>query len=116
MPQSLARILVHGVFSTKHRMPLLKDAQIRHELHAYFPETLQLLECLPSAVDGVEDHIHFLCPPLAKVQGDGPDRGDEDRQFKMDQNQGTRLSRILLAGWLRCVFATFAAWWNINRW
>ena len=35
MPQSLARILVHTVFSTKDRRPLLRDAALRQELHHY---------------------------------------------------------------------------------
>jgi len=31
MPQSLARILVHTVFSTKDRRPLLRDTMLRQE-------------------------------------------------------------------------------------
>ncbi len=34
MPQSLARILVHVVFSTKHRQPLIKP-EIQDELFKY---------------------------------------------------------------------------------
>ena len=33
MPQSLARILVHTVFSTKDRRPSLRDIALRKELH-----------------------------------------------------------------------------------
>ena len=33
MPQSLAKILVHTVFSTKGHRPLLKDRALRDELH-----------------------------------------------------------------------------------
>jgi len=35
MPQSLARILVHTVFSTKDRRPSLRDTALRKELHHY---------------------------------------------------------------------------------
>jgi putative transposase len=35
MPQSLARILVHAVFSTKDRRPVLRDTVLRQELHHY---------------------------------------------------------------------------------
>jgi len=35
MPQSLARILVHTVFSTKDRSPSLRDTALRKELHHY---------------------------------------------------------------------------------
>lgn len=59
--QSLAKVLLHIVFSTKHRTPWLKDAAVRQELHKYMMGVLQGLECWHSALDGVEDHIHCLC-------------------------------------------------------
>jgi len=34
MPQSLARILVHTVFSTKGRVPLLREPSVRGEMHS----------------------------------------------------------------------------------
>ena len=68
MSQSLACILVHCVFSTKHRTPLLEDPHVRHQLHAYMTTTLQSLECWPSAVDGVADHVHFLCMLSRKIR------------------------------------------------
>jgi len=35
MPQSLAKILVHTVFSTKDRRPFLREKALREELHRY---------------------------------------------------------------------------------
>jgi hypothetical protein len=35
MPQSLSKILVHTVFSTKDRRPFLRDKPLREELHRY---------------------------------------------------------------------------------
>ena len=35
MPQSLAKILVHTVFSTRERRPFLRDTALREELHRY---------------------------------------------------------------------------------
>ena len=35
MPQSLAKIIVHTVFSTKDRRPFLRDRPLRDELHRY---------------------------------------------------------------------------------
>ena len=35
MPQSLARILVHTVFSTRDRRPSLRDTALPKELHHY---------------------------------------------------------------------------------
>jgi REP element-mobilizing transposase RayT len=61
MPQSLAKIYVHAVFSTKHRYPFLTDRAIRSEMHAYLGGTCKTLECPVIAVGGVEDHVHVLC-------------------------------------------------------
>jgi putative transposase len=61
MPQSLAKILVHAVFSTKDRRPLLRDKKGRDELHNYIGGILNRLDCQPVIVGGVEDHVHMLC-------------------------------------------------------
>lgn len=59
MPQSLARIHIHLVFSTKHRRPWLSDA-IRPALHAYIATVLKHRGCPPVVLNSVEDHIHIL--------------------------------------------------------
>ena len=59
MPQSLARLCVHFVFSTKHREPLLQDS-IRKDLHAYMATVLKTMECPAIIINSVEDHIHVL--------------------------------------------------------
>ena len=61
MPQSLAKILVHTVFSTKDRRPFLRDPALREELHRYLGGILTHLDCQPIIVGGVEDHVHLLC-------------------------------------------------------
>ncbi len=61
MPQSLAKILVHAVFSTKDRRPWLRAKPVREELHRYLGGILAHLECQPIIVGGVEDHVHLLC-------------------------------------------------------
>ena len=60
MPQSLAKIIVHTVFSTKERRPLLRDQALRGELHRYLGGILNQLDCQPIIVGGVEDHVHLL--------------------------------------------------------
>ena len=61
MPQSLAKILVHTVFSTKERRPFLPDKALREELHRYLGGILSNLGCQPIIAGGVEDHVHLLC-------------------------------------------------------
>lgn len=61
MPQSLANVLLHVVFSTKHRAPFLKTPEIRHELNGYMVGTLRNIECPSLIVNCVEDHLHCLC-------------------------------------------------------
>jgi REP element-mobilizing transposase RayT len=61
MSQSLAKILVQTVFSTKDRRPFLRDKALREELHRYLGGILANLQCQPIIVGGVEDHVHLLC-------------------------------------------------------
>ncbi|HEY2415768.1 MAG TPA: IS200/IS605 family transposase [Pirellulaceae bacterium] len=67
MPQSLARVLIHIVFSTKNREPLLRDKSIRGELHAYTLTILNSLECPSLEINSVADHIHILCVLSRKI-------------------------------------------------
>jgi REP element-mobilizing transposase RayT len=60
MPQSLAKVLVHTVFSTKDRRAFLRDENIRGELHCYLGGILRQLDCQPIIVGGAEDHVHLL--------------------------------------------------------
>jgi putative transposase len=60
MSQSLSKILVHTVFSTKERRPFLRDMNLRDEMHHYLGGILAKLECQPIIVGGVEDHVHIL--------------------------------------------------------
>jgi putative transposase len=60
MSQSLAKILVHTVFSTKERKAFLKDHDLRTELHAYIGGVLKNHDCQPIIVGGVADHVHLL--------------------------------------------------------
>jgi REP element-mobilizing transposase RayT len=73
MPQSLAEILVHLVFSTKNREPLLADSN-RAELHAYIGGIVNHHEGVLLKAGSVADHIHLLishprtCAPAKLVQ------------------------------------------------
>ncbi|MGH7968707.1 MAG: IS200/IS605 family transposase [Limisphaerales bacterium] len=59
MPQSLAKIYIHLVFSTKNRERNLMD-DIRADLHAYMGGTLKGLGCTPIEINSEPDHVHAL--------------------------------------------------------
>lgn len=59
MPQSLARIYIHLIFSTKCRVPALHDG-IREALHRYMATILMDRGCRVTLINAVEDHIHLL--------------------------------------------------------
>ncbi|MCO6486516.1 MAG: IS200/IS605 family transposase [Saprospiraceae bacterium] len=58
MAQSLSRVIIHVVFGTKHRAPVL-DATIRPALHAYLAAVARNLNCVCYSVGGVSDHVHL---------------------------------------------------------
>jgi REP element-mobilizing transposase RayT len=60
MGQSLARLLVHSVFSTKERRPFLRSEEIRTEIYAYIAGILRNLQSPSIIIGGAEDHIHIL--------------------------------------------------------
>lgn len=59
MAQSLAKNLIHLIFSTKHRQPLLTP-EIRPDIHAYLGGILRELDCPSLCIGGVADHVHIL--------------------------------------------------------
>jgi len=61
MPQSLAQVYLHLVWSTKHRQSFLSDREQREKMHAYLAGTCHNLKCPSLIVGGIEDHVHILC-------------------------------------------------------
>jgi REP element-mobilizing transposase RayT len=61
MPQSLAKVVTHIVFSTKQRYPFLASQEIRNEMHSYLGGTCNKIGCPVITVGGVADHVHVLC-------------------------------------------------------
>jgi REP element-mobilizing transposase RayT len=59
MPQSLSQIIVHAVFSTKHRTPWL-DEELRKALFAYLATVIESKGHVPILVGGHDDHVHIL--------------------------------------------------------
>lgn len=67
MSHTVTRNLIHMVFATKHRVPLI-TVPFEAKLHAYMAGTVRSLDCFLHALGGVEDHVHLifdLTPKLA---------------------------------------------------
>ena len=61
MPQSLARIWLHIVFSTCGRRAYLQNEQIREEMFRMLGHHAKDAKCPPARVGGWVDHVHILC-------------------------------------------------------
>jgi REP element-mobilizing transposase RayT len=59
MSQSLAKVYVHAIFSTKNREPVLAD-DWRDELFCVLGGAANNLGCQSLIVGGVADHVHML--------------------------------------------------------
>ena len=60
MPQSLSNILLHLVFSTKNRAPLILP-ELEPELYAYIAAIHKSMTCPLLKIGGTENHLHILC-------------------------------------------------------
>jgi REP element-mobilizing transposase RayT len=60
MPQSLSRVLIHTIFSTKNRFPYLTNPSFRNKTHAYLARITTNLGCHPICIGGTADHAHLL--------------------------------------------------------
>ena len=58
MPQSLALLVVHVIFSTKNRRPVL-GLPVRHDLHAYLATIARTMDCACYCVGGTDNHVHL---------------------------------------------------------
>jgi REP element-mobilizing transposase RayT len=93
MAQSLAKIVVHVVFSTKNREPLLSET-IRNDLFAYIVGILNSLDCITLVINGTVDHVHALIAmsktiSLSKMMADM--KGGSSRWLN---SQGTMMKQI----------------------
>jgi putative transposase len=59
VPQSLAQMATHLVFSTKHREPFIRP-EYRDRTFGYLATTLNALDCPVVLVGGMPDHVHLL--------------------------------------------------------
>lgn len=59
MPSSWTQNIYHAVFSTKHRISAITP-EIEMRLHPFIGGILKELRCIPIAINGTDDHLHFL--------------------------------------------------------
>ena len=59
MPQSLACMPIHLVFSTKNRAAFI-GKKSRKEMFSYLAGTLKKIDCPSILVGGMPDHVHLL--------------------------------------------------------
>lgn len=60
MPQSLAKVYIHIVFTTKTGFPFIAES-VRSELQAYIIGTLSNMGIFTYEIYANPDHIHILC-------------------------------------------------------
>jgi putative transposase len=59
MPQSLSKVIVHIIFSTKNREAWL-DRAVRPRMHAYVATICRDLNAEALLVGGIADHLHIV--------------------------------------------------------
>ena len=59
MPQSLSKVILHIIFSSKNREPWL-DSHVRPRMHAYLATVCRDLGAELVRVGGVADHVHIV--------------------------------------------------------
>ena len=59
MPHTYTNVLVHIIFSTKDRQPLI-NAESRDRLFAYMGGVLRDIGATPLIINGMDDHPHHL--------------------------------------------------------
>jgi REP element-mobilizing transposase RayT len=59
MPHSLSDVLVHVIFSTKERRPMIAD-DLRARLFGYMGSIVKERKGIPHIINGTKDHVHML--------------------------------------------------------
>jgi putative transposase len=96
VPQSLANLLAHLIFSTKNRERFLVDANIRRRTHAYLAAVLKDNNCPALVVGGVDDHLHILCQ-LGRTSA----LSEVIEQLKVSSSKWLKTQRIEKFSWQR---------------
>ena len=60
MPQSLAQVWLHTVFSTKNRKPFLENLAFREQMFRMLGHHVKETGCIVLTIGGHVDHVHLL--------------------------------------------------------
>ena len=60
MPQSLAQVWLHVIFSTKQRRPFFQNSKFRVEMFRMLAHHVKEATCVSASVGGYVDHVHLL--------------------------------------------------------
>ena len=60
MPQSLAQVWLHVIFSTKNRCTFLQEKAFREEMFRMLAHYVSDCGCISASVGGWVDHVHLL--------------------------------------------------------
>jgi REP element-mobilizing transposase RayT len=60
MPQSLAQVWLHLVFSTKDRRPFLQNEDFRSKMFRMLAHHVKESNCISASVGGYVEHVHLL--------------------------------------------------------
>jgi REP element-mobilizing transposase RayT len=93
MPQSLARLYVHLIFSTKQRERFLSE-RVRELLHAYMATVLQNLDCPPVLINSTDDHVHILFELARRVAVSQAVEDVKKFSSKWIKSQGTEFANF----------------------
>ena len=94
MSQSLSRVIVHAVYSTKDRIPLISP-EMERRLASFVGGILRSENCPPIAIGGASDHLHSLFS-LSRTIAIGDLIGSVKGRSSSWLNKGSRM---------RCKFA-----------
>jgi putative transposase len=95
MAHTKSRILVHMVFATKERLPLIMP-DFKPKLHAYMAGTVRGLGCHLHALDGVADHCHLVFDLAPKIA-----LADFTNKLKSGSTKWARDEGMRQFGWQR---------------
>jgi REP element-mobilizing transposase RayT len=67
MSQSLSKVVLHIIFSTKNREPWL-DSKVRPRMHVYLATICRDLVAELAHIGGTADHVHIVTMPRTASQ------------------------------------------------